>query len=61
MDFFLHVNFGIGRPITSFIDEITPHICNVCFITFLVCSEAYFVLDKFEEKKKLGLELEKTT
>ena len=38
---------GFLSTITSFIDEITPYICNVLFITFLVCSEAYFVSDKF--------------
>ena len=41
---------GFLSTITSFIDEITPYICNVCFITFLVCSEAYFVLDNFEKQ-----------
>ena len=37
----------------------TPHICNMCFVTFLVCSEAYFVLDKFEEKNKAGFGIRK--
>ena len=50
---------GFLSTITSFIDEITPHICNMCFITFLVCSEAYFVLDKFEEKNKAGFGIRK--
>ena len=41
---------GFLSTITSFINEITPHICNVCFITFLVCSEVYFVSDRFEKQ-----------
>ena len=46
---------GFLSTITSFIDEITPHICNMCFVTFLVCSEAYLFWTNLKNKTGFGI------
>ena len=44
-----------GGPITLWIDEILPpHLCSVCFITFMDSSKANLVLEKFDKKLGFG-------
>ena len=45
----------LGGPITLWIDEILPpHLCSVCFITFMDSSKANLVLEKFDKKLGFG-------
>ena len=47
-------NSELGGPRTSWIDEILPpHLCIVCFITFLAIYQGKFGFGKFQQK--LGL------
>ena len=50
------LNFPVwGGPITLWIDEILPpHLCSVCFITFMDSSKANLVLEKFDKKLGFG-------
>ena len=51
---FFWLGWRMGGPITTWIEEIsTPHLCIMCFITFMGSSKANLVLEKLD--KKLGL------
>ena len=53
-NFLFLVGWRMGVPITTCIEEIsTPHLCIMCFITFMGSSKANLVLEKLD--KKLGL------
>ena len=53
-NFIFLLGWQMGGPITTWIEEIsTPHLCIMCFITFMGSSKANLVLEKLD--RKLGL------